>query len=80
MQHLANWKAFDSDVGYFGLRTASGADVAIFRDGCFREKQKDGDGPAEAAPGDAGIVSVGKAHFCITVTPKRLRKSEVCVF
>lgn len=54
----------------FCLRTSSGADVTIFGDGCFREEQKDGDGPAEAAPGDAGIVSVGKTHSGITVTPK----------
>lgn len=58
------------------LRTSNGADVTIFRDGRFREKQKDGDGPAEAAPGDAGIVSVGQTlHYCHS---QRLHNSEVC--
>lgn len=63
-------KASDVDsLTNFSCRcTSSRAEVAIFRDGGFGEKQKDGDGPAEAAPGKAGIVSIkNKSTFCINV-------------
>lgn len=55
----------DSPTNFICLCTSSRADVAIIRDGSFGEKQKDGDGPAEAAPGNAGIVSIGKTHFAL---------------
>lgn len=60
-------KASDVDfpANFICLCTSSRAQAAIFRDSGFGEKQKDGDGPAEAAPGNAGIVSIGKTHFAL---------------
>lgn len=67
MENLAfsQLKASDVDslTNFICLCTSSRADVAVVRDGSFGEKQKDGDGPAEAAPGNAGIVSIEKTHF-----------------
>lgn len=45
------------------LRTSGRADIAIFWDGSFREKQEDWDGLAKAAPCNAGIVSVGQTAW-----------------
>lgn len=59
------------------FRTSGGADAAIFGDGSFGEEQKDGDGPAEAAPGDAGVVSVGtQTHILQSRGAERVRNSE----
>lgn len=77
MENLASWRLQMSTLrlNFICRRTSSRAEVAIFRDGGFGEKQKDGDGPAEAAPGNAGIVSIErkKKHILHECGAERLR-------